>query len=356
LVEGGITEVSDDGDASDADPRLGATLFIEDGVLTFSANEFIETDYVTIKQNLPYVLMDMMSNGVGISELSYQLGGFVGITNIESHTTDPAEIYVSFPKNILANSNTLATVQLLDSIGNPVYAKKDIELKLVSNNEQILLVPEELTIKNGEYFTAFDLEAINEGQIELALLSEDFTLSKYDVNVIDISPVLSLNLIGDMNWNERIEAKLSVTIPEITTALDGFIVEWVTEGGEVASMQEITNNEGIAILNIIANEKDKVSITGIVSGNGLSSSTISKTVDILNIPIDAVITEETVTGSSIELSLDGTTMMIIIIPVAIGAVLFFLKRTDRLDLITEKIPIRDKIEDIKEKISDIRNR
>jgi len=183
-----------------------------------------------------------------------------------------------------------------------------------------------------------------------------FGLSKYDISVIDINPVLSLNLLGGMNWNERIEAKLSITIPEITTALDGFIVEWVTKGGEVVSMQEMTNNEGIAILNIIANEKDKVSITAIVSGNGLSSSTISKTVDILNIPIDAVITEETVTGSAIELSLDSTTMMIIIIPVAIGAVLLFLKRTDRLDLITEKIPIGDKIEEIKEKISDIRNR
>jgi len=130
LNEGGVTIGSD---SKDADPRLGVTPFIEDGVLTFSANEFIETDYVTIKQNQPYVLMNMMSNEIGIAELSYQFGGFDGITQIESHTTDPAEIYVSFPKNILANSNTLATVQLLDSIGNPVYAKKDIELKLVTD-------------------------------------------------------------------------------------------------------------------------------------------------------------------------------------------------------------------------------
>ncbi len=55
-------------------------------------------------------------------------------------------------------------------------------------------------------------------------------------------------------------------------------------------------------------------------------------------------------------------MMLIIIPVAIGAALFMLKRMDKLDMITEKIPIGDKldigdrIEGIKEKISDIRNR
>ena len=128
------------------------------------------------------------------------------------------------------------------------------------------------------------------------------------------------------------------------------------DGGEVLQFDEVTNSNGIATLNVMANEKEQVTVSAIVSGNGLSSSSLSKTANILNIPVGGPITEETVTGSSIELSLDGTTMMIIIIPIAVGAVLFFLKRTDRLDLITEKIPIGDKIEEIKEKISDIRNR
>ncbi len=45
-----------------------------------------------------------------------------------------------------------------------------------------------------------------------------------------------------------------------------------------------------------------------------------------------------------------------------GAALFYLKRIDKLDMITEKIPILeklnmgDRIEGIKEKVSDIRNR
>ncbi len=49
-------------------------------------------------------------------------------------------------------------------------------------------------------------------------------------------------------------------------------------------------------------------------------------------------------------------MIYIIIPVAIGAVLFILKRTERLDTITEKLGIGEKFEEIKEKISGIRNR
>jgi hypothetical protein len=57
-----------------------------------------------------------------------------------------------------------------------------------------------------------------------------------------------------------------------------------------------------------------------------------------------------------EVLLDTNTLILIIIPVAVGATLFLLKRMDKLDMITEKIPIGDKIEEIKERISDIRNR
>jgi hypothetical protein len=80
---------------------------------------------------------------------------------------------------------------------------------------------------------------------------------------------------------------------------------------------------------------------------------LSKTANILNMPIGEVIVEE---NEEFGLPIDSTTMIFIIIPVAIGGALFMLKRMDKLDMITEKIPIGDKIEEIKERISDIRNR
>jgi hypothetical protein len=348
----GANQETTEDDETEGDPRLGVTYFIEDGILTFSANDSVEANSLSIKRNQPYALMDMVSNEIGTTTLSYQMGGFDGSTSITSHTTDPSEIYLAFPKNILTNSNSLATVQLLDSAGNPVYAKKDIQVKLVSNDESILKTLQELTIKSGEYFNTFELETMNEGKIELALLSEDFALSKYEINIVDISPILTLDLLGTMNWNERIEAKLSIGIPEIKTSLSGFQVEWITEGGEVKSMEEMTNNEGIATLNIVANGKDTVSITAKVSGNGFSSSTLTKTATILNMPI----TEDVIVEESPEFELDIMTLMLIIIPVAVGGALFFLKRMDKLDLITDRIPIEDKFEEIKERISDMRNR
>ncbi len=344
-------------DDEDEDPRLGATPFIDDAILTFSANEFVDTDSETITKNQPYAVMSMVSKELGTSKLSFQMSGFDGETDIVSHTTDPSEMFLSYPKNILSNSKTSATVQLLDSIGNPVYSKEDMKIKLVSNNEEVVKIPNEIIIEKGEYFTTFELEAINEGKIELALLSENFDLSKYDINVVDVSPILTLDLGGTMNYNERIEAKLSVSIPEITTSLSGFEVEWLVDGGEVRQFDEVTNADGIAIMNVIANDKEQVKITVLVSGNGLSSSELSKTATILNMPIAEVI-EDSNEEQVVEqvLPMDTNTLIFIIIPVAVGGTIFFLKRTDRLYTITEKIPIGDKIEEIKEKISDIRDR
>ena len=118
--------------------------------------------------------------------------------------------------------------------------------------------------------------------------------------------------------------------------------------------EEITNSEGQASIHVLANDKDTVKISAVVAGNGLSSASISKSAQILNIPVETEIVEQSPTDEGF--SLDTNMMILIAIPVGIGASLVMLKRMDKLDLITEKIPIGDKIEEIKERISDIRDR
>ncbi|MFB5625105.1 MAG: hypothetical protein ACE5RP_09400, partial [Nitrosopumilus sp.] len=254
------------------------------GILTFSANEYVTIESSNVDKNQEYVLTYPTSEDVGTYTLDGQIGQFSGSVDITSHTTDPTKIHLGYINNILITDDNLATIQLLDSVGNPVYAKKDTIIEVVSNNESILKTPNQILIKEGEYFKTFELETLSEGTVELAILSKNLPLSKYNVNVIDLTPVLSLNLIGEMNWNERIEAKLSVTIPQIESSLSGFDVEWTTDGGEVKSMEEVTNSDGIAILNIIANDKEQVTISAKVSGKGLDSATASKTAQIKNIP------------------------------------------------------------------------
>ncbi len=355
--------ITTDDDEDEINPRIGPTMFIENGILTFDANEFVDVESVNISKNQEFSLTYPMIEEVGNTVLNGQIGEFEGSMELTSHTTDPTQMYLGYIDNILITNGNLATVQLLDSVGNPVYAKEDTTIQLVSNNQAVLKTPDQIMIKEGEYFNTFELESLAEGTVELAILSENLPLSKYDLNIIDLTPSLALNLLGGMNWNERIEAKLSVTIPEIETSLSGFKVDWTTDGGEVKSMEEVTNSEGIATLNIIANDKETVKISATVSGNGLESAVAEKTVQILNKPdiVDSPEIESVEESPLLEVDIDFTLIGLIIIPIAIVAALIFLKRTDRLDSITEKLPgggldIGDRIEEIKEKISDIKDR
>jgi len=330
--------------------RIGVTPFIEDGVLTLTANNFVNAENQVIKKNQPYALFNLSATEIGSTVLDFQEGQFKGTMSLTSHTTDPAEMHLSFTKNILANTESLATIQLLNSAGSPVYAKKDILIKIVSNDELVLKIPQEVTIKKGEYFTTFKLNAEKEGEVELALLSEDLPLSKSTINIVDVTPQVSLELIGGMNWNERIEAKVSVTIPEIETSLEGFNVKWSSEGGKVLQMDNVTNNDGIAKMNILANDKDTVTVSATVSGNGLSSSTVSKTENILNIPVS-----ENPAKTEPEL-FSQSNIIYVGIPIAAGIAIFVLKRMGKLDSILERIGIGEKLEELKEKISNIRDR
>jgi hypothetical protein len=154
-----------------------------------------------------------------------------------------------------------------------------------------------------------------------------------------------------MNYGGKIKSELSVTVPEISVLLEGFDVEWDVTGGEVIRFDNVTDSEGLASLDVIANEKNKVVVSATISGNGLSSASISETAQILNMPIIAPVIEEK------GLEVDPLLLLLIIIPSVIAGSIFYLKRVDKLGIITERIPdIGERISEVKDKISDIRDR
>jgi len=57
------------GSSDDESGRFGVTHFTEDTILTFSADELIEIDSAIIKQNQPFMLMDVQSKKIGKSVL-----------------------------------------------------------------------------------------------------------------------------------------------------------------------------------------------------------------------------------------------------------------------------------------------
>ena len=114
----------------------------------------------------------------------------------------------------------------------------------------------------------------------------------------------------------------------------------------------MTDENGEATIIVEAREASGIEIKAVVNGMGISNEPVSKRIDV-NVPIAAIPEEEPA------FSFENINMAFIIIPVAIAAALMFLKRTDRLEGITERLNLGDvgeRVLEIKERVSSIRER
>jgi len=338
--------------------RFGVSQFTEDTILTFSADELIEIDSAIIKQNQPFVLMDAKSKKIGSSTL--QIRGSDLATNfaIQSHTTDPTSFILTFPSTTLPGTSALLSLQVLDSGGNPVYAKEDIEITLVSNNESAIDIPESLVIQKDEYRIIFEINTKAEGSSEIALLSENLPLAKFNLEVKGMKPILNMQIAGSGLVGESMTATLTVSYPGVKLSAEGMDVQWTVSGAEVLHQRSVTDENGKAIIEMISHNPSTASIKASVTGIGISKSQSAASYSFEHPEGYVEIVESDNFGIG-GLVIEKSQLIYIIVPGALAGTFLFLKRTNRLEGITERLPLGglgEKFDDIKERISEIRDR
>jgi len=342
----------------EVDPRLGVTPFIEQGIITFSTDEYVQLEHQAVNQNQAYALFMGKSIKVGSTEINAIGLGLNSKLKVTSHTTDPTEILIAYPEITLPDTNNIVTIQLLDSEGSPAYAKKDFRINLISNDESVIKLPNSVTIIKDDYHTFFEMSSGKDGLVEVSALAEDFPLAKFDFEVKGINPQISLTAATAIDINQETLVRLSVIYPEVSVSAEGLEVEWLVTGGDIIQKETLTNENGVAAITLLARDPNGLEIDAIVNGIGISNEKLTKTITV-NTPISVI--SEITPGEEPGFNLDITNMIFIIIPVAIAAAIIFLKKTDRLEVITERLNVGDfnlgdKVLEIKERVSSIRER
>jgi len=339
--------------SDEEDGRLGITYFIDDMIITFTANEFIEIDPQIIKRGQSYVKLNVNLIKPGLTDLVAHAGGLDSITPIKNISTKPSEIYLVYLETMLPHTSNNVAIQVLDSGGNPVYANNDIKIKLVSNNEEIIEVPDTIIIKKDDYHTIFVITSKNEGNVELATLSADLPLAKFDITVQGILPVLSVESRDYTKPNDQFD--FIVTAEYLEEPLEGMYVEWEVSGAEIKKMDALTDDLGKATITMLPDTNyENVKVEAQVSGVGISKGIISKTIGILQLEI--VEEEKRVENGFSIPGLDGVNLLYLIIPIVAGVGVIIIKKTSILDGFTEKLNIEERLDEIKEKMSEFRNK
>jgi len=322
----------------------------EDLVLSIPPNEFITIEPKILKKGQSITLLDSTSLKEGSVTLTLEAGEFSSDTVIDSLSSKPAEILLDYPETILTNFMNTFSIQLLDSDELPVFADKDIEIKLVANDQSIIDLPESVTIKEGNYYTIFDVEAKKVGTTELAILASDLPLSKFEIDVDSITPQISISSQDYVNPNTVFE--LTINVLHANSPLSGMNVQWNVQGAAIQNMDSVTNENGIAKISLLSQDPTRVDIQATVSGGIFPSSTVSKQINV-NIPLESP-------ANTLNIPMLGTlgiNPVFILIPVAaaVGGIIV-LKKKNMLTGLTEKISVIEKINEVKERISHLREK
>jgi hypothetical protein len=256
--------------------------------------------------------------------------------------------------------NTLS-LQILDNEEKPIFANKDIEFR-ISSNDNTIEIPQTVIIKKGTYHSVFDVIPKQVVETEISVLAGDFPLSKFSLNTVETTPTLIISTVNSILVGEEFDVVLDTKILDVP--LENVGINWNVQGAQIQEISETTDSSGKVKLTLIADDAEKIKIQATTSD--FDQITVSKEI-IITRPVEAA------TGITENENILENNMMFILVPGAvIGSSILLRKRGlldpisdrfpivesifNRFDEIFERLEITERFENIKEKIPVIKNR
>ncbi|MBI1829177.1 MAG: hypothetical protein HYR87_06880 [Thaumarchaeota archaeon] len=325
--------------------------FTEDMTPFISPKDVLQTESKTLTKGESIVLLNSRSLKSDPSTVSISAGDFVTNILMKSFSSKPASISIDYPDTILSNFKNTFSIQLLDSQNNPVFLQDDTQFKLIASDPTILNAPDSVVIKKGSYYSLFDVKASNTGKSELAVLSSDLPLAKFDIDVTSLTP--NIIIVSTDHVDPNITFDSTLTAQYQNAPLSGLKVDWGVKGAKIQSMDSVTDKDGKAKISLISQDPNTITIQASVSGGIFGTTTVSKDIAVNPPLIQGSSTANTNTNS---FSIMGINPLFIIIPSAAAAGGIILKKKNMLDGMSEKMNLGEKFLEIKERISAMREK
>jgi len=303
------------------------TSFPEDKDVFVSPNEHIQIQTKKIVQKDTLVLFDAKSLKKGSVDLLVETGDFDDTSTIESLSSDPSDIIFDHSKSIFVGSNDVFSIQLVNSEGLPTYATSDVIINLVVKDQAIAEMPSTITIPKGSYYALFDVAPKTAGTTEVSLLSKELPLVSDTITITSLVPTLSVSGPDSVESGETFLVTVSAKSGE--KSLAGLNVDWQISGGIIQISDTQTGSTGDAIVSVIP-QGSSVNVMATVGGQWYSPASISKSVTINS--SDGIPIEEQPSKPDYSLEIFGIDPILIIVPGAIGAAGFMLKKNGQLKI------------------------
>ncbi|MDE1831143.1 MAG: hypothetical protein KGI02_02105 [Thaumarchaeota archaeon] len=221
-----------------------------------SALEVIPNNYFSVKQTMIHkgdsiILADSNSLKSGTSTVNILSDNSQTSIALQSFSNSPSQVVLNYPNPIFMDMQNALVIQILDSNGKPVFAQKDITLKLISSNKDVLTLPTNITIAKGQYYAPLDVTPSSTGTSQVSVFANDMPLSTYVIKVDSFSPTLSLKAPKSTLPGESLIA--NVTARYHGYPLKNMMIQWKTSGAIIQNSDAVTNQNGTANIVLLVN-------------------------------------------------------------------------------------------------------
>ncbi len=252
--------------------------FSSDSALKVIPDGYFSIQQVAIHRGDPIILTNASSSKTGTSTINLISDNYQTSMSLETVNNSPSQVVLDYLNPIFLNMKNTLIAQIFDSGSNPVFAQKDITLKLVSNNKNVLTLPENITITKGQYYIPLDITPNSVGTSQVSILADDMPLSTYKITVDSMSPTLNLVTPTSALPGETFMA--SVTAQDHGDPLRNMKIQWKVGGAIIQNSDSVTNQNGTANIILLPNAGSTVNITTNATGLGYIPSHVSKMVTI----------------------------------------------------------------------------
>lgn len=340
----------------------GASWYFPDtSNVVMAPNEFVKTPVQTISEGQSTALLNSHSLKDGKTKLEFEANEFTTIMDFNVGETKPTKIELAYPDHLLSGMKNTLTLQILDDQNNPIFASKDTEFRIASNDDSITM-PETITISKGEHFAFFDIVPKEAIQTEISVLASDFPLSKFTVKTVETTPSLIISTVNSITAGEPFDLVLDAKILDVPLSNVG--VNWDIQGADIQEISQTTDGNGKIKLTLVAHDTGKINIKA--TAQEFDQISVSKEVAITK-PGQAV-------NGSVQNKnpLEENIGFILIPGVLVGSTILLRKRSlleplaeripalestlDRIDELFERLEFTERLETIKEKIPILKER
>ncbi|MDE1765479.1 MAG: Ig-like domain-containing protein [Thaumarchaeota archaeon] len=264
------------------------TYFPSDYAPTILPNDYFQVEPKKISNGDTTDLFNVKSLKEGSTTLNIIAGSYSTSVSLNSTNASPASIGLDYPNPLVSNLSNLMDVQVFDSHSNPIYVVEDTNMKLVSSDDSVILLPTNMTIPKGSYHSSFEVVPKSPGTATVSLISDNLALATYEISVEDMAPTMTINSSSTVLPGETLVA--TVKAERYGQPLPGMNVDWQVSGASVQNSDKTTNKNGTASIALTSGSSGVVSITPSISGFGFVPSKLN---DVIKINSTGIATNST---------------------------------------------------------------